>query len=56
MEILTLMANLRIKTSGSELQGQEEVACVRVFRPIRPLQVVVNTNGNTKNAVAYKSI
>ena len=25
------------KTSGSELRGQEEAACMRVFRPTRPL-------------------
>ena len=27
-----------IKTSGSESRGQEEAACIRVFRPMRPLQ------------------
>ena len=54
MEILTLMANPRIMTSGRELQGQERVACVCVFRSIRLLQVVVYTDGNSKNAVAYK--
>ena len=26
-----------IKTSGSELRGQEEAACMRLFRPMRPL-------------------
>ena len=30
--------SLTIKTSGSELQGQEEAASTRVFRPMRPLQ------------------
>ena len=27
-----------IKMSGSELRGQEEAACMRIFRPTRPLQ------------------
>ena len=27
-----------IKMSGSESRGQEEAACIRVFRPMRPLQ------------------
>ena len=27
-----------IKTSGSELRGQEEAASMRIFRPMRPLQ------------------
>ena len=27
-----------IKTSGSESRGQEEAACIRVFRPMRSLQ------------------
>ena len=28
----------KIKTSGSESQGQEEAACMCVFRPMQPLQ------------------
>ena len=27
-----------IKTHGSELLGQEEAACMRIFWPTRPLQ------------------
>ena len=29
---------INVKTSGSESQGQEEAASMRVFRPMRPLQ------------------
>ena len=29
---------VQIKTHGSELQGQEEAACMHVFWPMRPLQ------------------
>ena len=34
--------------SGSESRGQEEAACMRVFRPTRPLQRVIYKDGNCK--------
>ena len=34
--------------SGSESQGQEEAACMRVVRPMRPLQRVIYTDGSSK--------
>ena len=37
-----------IKTSGSESQGQEEAACMRVIRPTRPLQQVIYTDDSSK--------
>ena len=37
-----------IKMSNSESQGQEEVACMRVFRPTWPLQWVNYTNDQSK--------
>ena len=37
-----------IKMSGSESWGQEEAACMRVNRPMQPLQRVVYTNGSSK--------
>ena len=37
-----------IKTSGSESRGQEEAASTRVFRPMRPLQGVIYTDGRPK--------
>ena len=42
-----------IKTSGSELWGQEEAAWMHVFRPTRPLQWAIYTDGSSKtlNAV-----
>ena len=32
------ISSCSIKTHGSELRGQEEAACMRVFWPTRPLQ------------------
>ena len=43
--------NIRIwisETSGSELRGQEEAACVHVFRPMRPLQWVIYIEDRSK--------
>ena len=37
-----------IKTSGSESRGQEEAACIRILRPMRPLQWVICTDGRSK--------
>ena len=42
------IASYIIKTSGSESRGQEEAACIRVFRPMRPLQWVICTDGRSK--------
>ena len=39
---------LCIKTSSSEQRGQEEVASTCVFRPMRPLQCVIYTDGWSK--------
>ena len=36
----TILIRFSIKTHGSESQGQEEAACMRVFWPTRPLQWV----------------
>ena len=38
----------QIKTSSSESRGQEEAACIRVIRPMRPLQWVIYTDGRSK--------
>ena len=35
---ITAASCVDIKTHGSESQGQEEAACMRVFWPTRPLQ------------------
>ena len=37
-KVLRLNTHLKIKTHGSESQGQEEAACMRVFWPTQPLQ------------------
>ena len=42
------LQSLYIKTSGSELRGQEEAVCMRIIRPTRPLQRVIYTDGSPK--------
>ena len=37
-----------IKTHGSESRGQEEAACPRIFRSMRPLQWVIYIDGSSK--------
>ena len=37
-----------IKTSSSESRGQEEAESMRVFRPMRPLQLDIYTDGRSK--------
>ena len=44
-----------MKTSGNELQGQEEVACARIIRPTQPLQLVIYTDGSPKLLKCYSS-
>ena len=36
--LFIMIYNYIIKTSGSELQGQEETACMHMLRPTQPLQ------------------
>ena len=50
------LITMKIKTSGSESRGQEEAACMRVFRPTRPLQWVIYMDGSSKlkNAVTKR--
>ena len=43
-----LVVHSDIKTSGSELQGQEEAAWVHIFRPMQPLQWVIYMDGSSK--------
>ena len=40
--------NSYIKMSGSESRGQEEAACMRDIRPMRPLQQVIYMDGSSK--------
>ena len=56
-----LVVHSDIKTSGSELQGQEEAAWVRIFRPMQPLQWVIYMDGSSKilyscNSTTIKAI
>ena len=37
-----------IKMSGSESRGQEEAACMRIIRPMRPPQRVIYTDDSSK--------
>ena len=44
----TSQGTIHIKMSSNETQGQEEAACICVFRPTQPLQQVIHTDGSCK--------
>ena len=48
IDIQRNMDMMHIKTSGSESWGQEKAACIRIFRPMWPLQWVIYTDGRSK--------